>query len=131
MGICVEGEGHQCELVKRMSDESTLPWGDASPKSMDGHDGLSDDKSDVGAHGEEQPETQSGADIPSPASKKCGTLADMYKTFVGPPSGGKLPARKRPRGDLEVDTPTAKANNANEESSVEEVQGSRQECKSV
>ena len=118
MGIGVEGEGHQRELVKRVSkdsDESTLQWGEASPKSMDGHDGLSDDNSDVGAHGEEQPGTQSGADTPLPALKKCRTLADMYKTFVAPPSGGKPPARKRARSHLEVDTPTAEANNANEE----------------
>ena len=66
MGIGVEGENRQCELVKRMSDESTLPWGDASPNSIDRHDGLSDD-------GEEQQETQIG----------------------GPPSGGQPPARKR------------------------------------
>ena len=91
MGIGVEGEGRQCELGKRMSDESPFD-------------------------GEEQPETQIGADTP-PALKKYDTLTEMYKTFVGPPSGGKPPARKRPRGDLEVDTPTAKANNANEESS--------------
>ena len=109
MGIGVEGENRQCELVKRMSDESTLPWGDASPNSIDRHDGLSDD-------GEEQPETQIGADTP-PALKKYDTLTEMYKTFVGPPSGGKPPARKRPQGDLELDTQTAKANNANEQSS--------------
>ena len=102
MGIGLEGENRQCELVKRMSDESTLPWGDASPNSIDRHDGLSDD-------GEEQPETQIGADTP-PALKKYDTLTEMYKTFVGPPSGGKPPARKRPQGDLELD-------NANEKSS--------------
>ena len=43
-------------------------------RSMDGNDGLSDD-----------------GDV-----KKYPTLADMYKTLVGPPSGGKPPARKRP-----------------------------------
>ena len=121
MGIGVEGEGHQRELVKRVSkdsDESTLQGGDASPKSMDGNDGLSDDNGDVGARGEEQPGTQSSVDTPSPALKKYRTLADMYKTFVGPPSGGKPPARKRPRSDLEVDTPTAEANNASKESIV-------------
>ena len=101
--------------VSKDSDESTLQWGDASPKSMDGNDGLSDDNGDVGARGEEQPGTQSSADTPSPALKKYRRLADMYKTFVGPPSGGKPPARKRRRSDLEVDTPTAKANLANEE----------------
>ena len=42
--------------------------------------------------------------------KKYDTLTEMYKTFVGPPSGGKPPARKRPQGDLELD-------NANEKSS--------------
>ena len=92
MGIGVEGEGHQRELVKRVSrdsDESTLRVGDASPKSMDGNDGLSDDNGDVGARGEEQPGTH-----------------------------GKPPARKRPRSDLEVDTPTAEANNASKESIV-------------
>ena len=70
-----------------MSDESTLPWGDASPNSIDRHDGLSYD-------GEDQPETQIGADTP-PALKKYNTLTELYKTFVGPPSGGKPPARKR------------------------------------
>ena len=58
MGIGVEGENRQCELVKRMSDESTLPWGDASPNSIDRHDGLSDD-------GEEQQETQIGGKPPA------------------------------------------------------------------
>ena len=100
MGIGVEREGHQRELEKRNStdsDESTLPvGGDPSPKSVDGND-----NGDVGAHGEEQPGTQSGAD----------TLADMYDTLEGPP------ARKRARRDLlEVDTTTK--GNASKESIV-------------
>ena len=44
-GIGVEGEGHQRELVERVSKDSdggTLQQGYASPKSMDGPDGLSD-----------------------------------------------------------------------------------------
>ena len=88
MGIGVEGEGHQRELVKRVSkdsDESTLRMGDASPKSMDGNDGLSDDNGDVGACGEEPPETKSSVEMASPATKNKRTLSDMYIATVGPP----------------------------------------------
>ena len=91
MGIGVEGDGHQRELVRRVSKDSGESTSLAS-----GNDGLSDD-----------------GDV-----KKYRTLADMYETLVGPPSGRKPPARKRPRSDLEVDTPTAKANNASEGSIV-------------
>ena len=106
--IGVKGEGHQSELVARVSrasDESTLRLGHASPKSMDGFDNLSDElaspdtdveavtnltlkgdhNGDVGACGEEPPETESSVDMASPATKNKRTLSDMYIATVGPP----------------------------------------------
>ena len=44
-----------------------------------------DHNGDVGACGEEQPETKSGADMASPASKNKRTLSELYISLVGPP----------------------------------------------
>ena len=111
MRIGVKGEGHQRELVARVSrasDESTLQLGHASPNSMGGLDGLCDElaspdtdvesvtsltpkarkcdhNGDVGACSEEQPETKSGADMVAPASKNKRTLSELYRALVGPP----------------------------------------------
>ena len=109
--IGVKGEGDQRELVARVSrasDESTLQLGHASPNSMDGLDGLCDElaspdsdvesvtsltpkarkcdhNGDVGACGEEQPETKSSANIASPALQNKRTLSELYISLVGPP----------------------------------------------
>ena len=66
--IGVKGDGHQRELaarVSRDSDENTLQLGYATPKSLDGIDGLSDD-------------------LASPDKNKR-TLSELYSDLVGPP----------------------------------------------